>query len=257
MPILSNVLVTATKTSVQVTAFDLDVGVVSEHFAEVTKQGSITALGQDPLRHCPERPGAAAHHPQAAQPLRGDSERHRPFQDRRDVARRVPEAAPRGRRAFCDGERGSAAGDDSQDVLRHLERRDALHPQRRLLRTAPDREGTDGGHRRSSPGDGGTSEPGRLQAQRWRHHPAQGPARAQAAAGRGAGRGMPAGLRGELSALQEEGPDHGDAPHRWPVPRVPARDPQGRRPQGAAQPGALSRSAAANRPSCRSTSRTR
>jgi DNA polymerase-3 subunit beta len=46
MPILSNVLITATKTGIQVTAFDLDVGVVSEHPAEVTKQGSITVAAR-------------------------------------------------------------------------------------------------------------------------------------------------------------------------------------------------------------------
>ncbi|MEW6431361.1 MAG: DNA polymerase III subunit beta [Myxococcota bacterium] len=42
MPILSNVLVTASKTGVTVTAFDLDIGVVSEHPAEVQKPGAIT-----------------------------------------------------------------------------------------------------------------------------------------------------------------------------------------------------------------------
>lgn len=42
MPILSNVLVNATKTGVTVTAFDLDIGIVSEHTAEVMKPGAIT-----------------------------------------------------------------------------------------------------------------------------------------------------------------------------------------------------------------------
>ncbi len=42
MPILSNVLVNAGKTGVSVTAFDLDIGIVSEHPAEVAKQGAIT-----------------------------------------------------------------------------------------------------------------------------------------------------------------------------------------------------------------------
>ncbi|MEW5738661.1 MAG: DNA polymerase III subunit beta [Myxococcota bacterium] len=42
MPILSNVLVTAAKSGVTVTAFDLDIGIVSEHQAEVTKAGAIT-----------------------------------------------------------------------------------------------------------------------------------------------------------------------------------------------------------------------
>ncbi len=42
MPILSNVLLTATKGGVSVTAFDLDIGVVSEHPAEVAKTGSLT-----------------------------------------------------------------------------------------------------------------------------------------------------------------------------------------------------------------------
>ncbi len=42
MPILANVLVNATKTGVSVTAFDLDIGIVSEHAAEVLKPGSVT-----------------------------------------------------------------------------------------------------------------------------------------------------------------------------------------------------------------------
>ena len=42
MPILSNVLVNATKTGVTVTAFDLDIGIVSDHPAEVIKPGAVT-----------------------------------------------------------------------------------------------------------------------------------------------------------------------------------------------------------------------
>jgi DNA polymerase III subunit beta len=42
MPILANVLVNATKTGIQVTAFDLDVGLISEHEAEVLKPGAMT-----------------------------------------------------------------------------------------------------------------------------------------------------------------------------------------------------------------------
>ncbi len=42
MPILSNVLVTATKNQVTVVASDLDISVVSEHPAEVSKTGSVT-----------------------------------------------------------------------------------------------------------------------------------------------------------------------------------------------------------------------
>ncbi len=42
MPILANVLVNATKGGVTVTAFDLDIGVVSEHPAEVSKPGAVT-----------------------------------------------------------------------------------------------------------------------------------------------------------------------------------------------------------------------
>jgi DNA polymerase-3 subunit beta len=42
MPILSNVLVTASKTGITVTAFDLDIGIVSEHQAEVMKPGAVT-----------------------------------------------------------------------------------------------------------------------------------------------------------------------------------------------------------------------
>jgi DNA polymerase-3 subunit beta len=42
MPILANVLLSATKEGLSVTAFDLDIGVVSEHAAEVTKPGALT-----------------------------------------------------------------------------------------------------------------------------------------------------------------------------------------------------------------------
>ncbi len=42
MPILANVLINAQKTGVSVTAFDLDIGVVSEHPAEVLKPGAVT-----------------------------------------------------------------------------------------------------------------------------------------------------------------------------------------------------------------------
>ncbi|HET9158150.1 MAG TPA: hypothetical protein VFN91_15865 [Myxococcaceae bacterium] len=39
----SNVPVNATKSGVQITAFELDVGIVSEHPAEVTKPGSLSS----------------------------------------------------------------------------------------------------------------------------------------------------------------------------------------------------------------------
>lgn len=42
MPILANVLVNANKAGVQITAFDLDNGIVSEHQAEVLKPGAVT-----------------------------------------------------------------------------------------------------------------------------------------------------------------------------------------------------------------------
>src|SRR2546421_12294897 len=43
MPILANVLLSASKEGrLKVTAFDLDIGVVSEHPAEVLKEGEIT-----------------------------------------------------------------------------------------------------------------------------------------------------------------------------------------------------------------------
>ena len=42
MPILANVLISAGKSGVQVTAFDLDNGIVSDHPAEVLKGGAVT-----------------------------------------------------------------------------------------------------------------------------------------------------------------------------------------------------------------------
>lgn len=42
IPILANVLVRATQTGVSLTAFDLDIGLVSEHPAEVLTEGAIT-----------------------------------------------------------------------------------------------------------------------------------------------------------------------------------------------------------------------
>jgi DNA polymerase III sliding clamp (beta) subunit (PCNA family) len=55
MPILSNVLVNATKSGVQITAFDLDVGIVSEHPAEVTRPGS-PALSARTSGHTDDHP---------------------------------------------------------------------------------------------------------------------------------------------------------------------------------------------------------
>ena len=42
IPILANVLVQAKKTGVSLTAFDLDIGLITEHPAEVVKEGAIT-----------------------------------------------------------------------------------------------------------------------------------------------------------------------------------------------------------------------
>ena len=57
MPILANVLVNATKSGVQITAFDLDLGIVSEHPAEVTKPGALTLSAKylfDIVQNLPE-----------------------------------------------------------------------------------------------------------------------------------------------------------------------------------------------------------
>src|SRR5512140_2294904 len=57
MPILANVLVNATKTGVTVTAFDLDIGIVSDHQAEVTKPGAVTLSAKyvfDIVQNLPE-----------------------------------------------------------------------------------------------------------------------------------------------------------------------------------------------------------
>lgn len=57
MPILANVLLNATKGGVQVTAFDLDIGVVSEHPAEVLKPGAVTLSAKyvfDIVQNLPE-----------------------------------------------------------------------------------------------------------------------------------------------------------------------------------------------------------
>jgi DNA polymerase-3 subunit beta len=57
MPILANVLISANKNGVQVTAFDLDIGLVSEHPAEVLKPGAITVSAKyvhDIVQNLPE-----------------------------------------------------------------------------------------------------------------------------------------------------------------------------------------------------------
>ncbi|MHB8876952.1 MAG: DNA polymerase III subunit beta [Myxococcaceae bacterium] len=58
MPILANVLVNATKAGVSVTAFDLDIGIVSEHPAEVSKPGAVTVSAKyvfDIVQNLPEQ----------------------------------------------------------------------------------------------------------------------------------------------------------------------------------------------------------
>ena len=57
MPILANVLLNATKTELQVTAFDLEIGIVSEHPAEVLRPGAITLSAKylfDIVQNLPE-----------------------------------------------------------------------------------------------------------------------------------------------------------------------------------------------------------
>jgi DNA polymerase-3 subunit beta len=57
MPILANVLLTANKSGVTVTAFDLDIGIVSEHPAEVLKPGAVTLSAKylfDIVQNLPE-----------------------------------------------------------------------------------------------------------------------------------------------------------------------------------------------------------
>ncbi len=57
MPILANVLVNAGKAGLQVTAFDLDIGIVSEHPAEVLKSGALTLSAKyifDIVQNLPE-----------------------------------------------------------------------------------------------------------------------------------------------------------------------------------------------------------
>src|SRR4051794_25492171 len=57
MPILANVLINATKGGVTVTAFDLDIGIVSEHSAEVIKPGAVTVSAKyvfDIVQNAPE-----------------------------------------------------------------------------------------------------------------------------------------------------------------------------------------------------------
>ncbi len=57
MPILANVLLTASKSGVKVTAFDLDIGIVSEHPAEVISEGDMTVSARtlfDIVKNLPE-----------------------------------------------------------------------------------------------------------------------------------------------------------------------------------------------------------
>lgn len=57
IPILANVLIQAKKTGVSLTAFDLDIGLVSEHPAEVLREGAITLSSKhlfDIVRALPE-----------------------------------------------------------------------------------------------------------------------------------------------------------------------------------------------------------
>jgi DNA polymerase-3 subunit beta len=57
MPILANVLVVAGKEGIQVTAFDLDIGIVSDHPGEVMKPGAVTVSAKylfDIVQNVPE-----------------------------------------------------------------------------------------------------------------------------------------------------------------------------------------------------------
>ena len=136
MPILANVLVNATKRGVTVTAFDLDIGIVSEHPAEVTKPGAVTLSAKYVFDIVQNLPDAQVTLKKLANNYVDIVQRLGPLQDCRHGRRGVPQAPQGGERAAGAGLRQHAAGDDQEDPVRHLLGRDALHPQRRLLRAA-------------------------------------------------------------------------------------------------------------------------
>src|SRR5215813_12708761 len=93
MPILANVLISAGKSGVQVTAFDLDNGIVSDHPAEVLKGGAVTLSAKYLFDIA---------------------------QNRRVGSRGVSQASQGGECLAGEGKRGCAPRDDQEDLLCHL-----------------------------------------------------------------------------------------------------------------------------------------
>ncbi len=230
IPILSNVLMRASGTELQLKATDLEREVVETVPAQVSQPGAITVPAQmlhDIVRKLPE--GSEVE-------ILRDAERERltitagssRFAVQTLAADDFPDLAP-GEMAhtFAAGRRPQDA--HREDALRHLHRGDALLPQRHLRASRPTRHGAGAARRgdgRPSPGAARSRLAEGRRGHAGRHHSAQDGARAASPA-RGWRRRCDHGRLGGEGALRYR-PDHADLEaDRRQLPGLPARHPDG------------------------------
>ena len=153
MPILSHVLLEARKgTELHLSATDLDLSVTSQHACEVAKDGALAVSAKhlyEIVRALPEQTVT----PEAGrQQLPRGEERPRPSSASSASRPRTSRRCPASRRStFVDIDPEVAPRPDRPDLLRRLQRRDPLQPERRLLRAAGAGAAA-GGHRRPPAG---------------------------------------------------------------------------------------------------------
>ena len=204
MPILSHVLLEARKgTELHLSATDLDLSVTSQHACEVAKDGAVAVSAKHLYEIVRALPEQTRHAEAGRQQLPRGQERPLRVPHRRPAGRGLPGAAALREAGLRRRRPEVTARPDRADLLRRLQRRDPLQPERRLLRAAGAGAAA-GGHRRPPPGGLGAAAGRRLRPQEGRHPAEEGAAGAPQAAHRG-GRvrrgeaGGPARLRRELA----------------------------------------------------------
>ena len=174
MPILSHVLLEAKKgNELHISATDLDLSVTSTHGCEVAEEGALAVSAKhlyEIVRSLPEQTVSLKKAGNNYLEVRSGPSEFRivglpaedfpalPRFEKSGLRRRRPEVTARPDRA---------------DLLRRLERRDPLQPERRLLR-APGRGAAAGGHRRPPARRLGAAAGRRLRPQEGRHPPEEG-----------------------------------------------------------------------------------
>ena len=177
MPMLANVLLrTQGKNQLLVAATDLNVSLTAELKSSEHRRGRHHPRSEEPLRAHRERSRRRCHAQEGRQPLGRDQERQGLVPHRRHAGPRLPEGPRPSRGQLRDDRDRGAPRDDRAHAVQRLQRRDAVSPQRRVLRERR-QQGSDGLHGRSPAEQGRADDRQRTEAVGRDHHPEEGAAR--------------------------------------------------------------------------------